>query len=59
METMIQMAIKALEESSCNEIELTDETGMKVKVVKLSPCIYYTNPPIYWTGMSTTYPMKY
>ena len=37
MEGLIKTAIEALEASQCNEIELTDYTGLKVRVVKITP----------------------
>ena len=45
MDNMIEKAIKALEGSSCNEIELTDGS-LKVRIVKItpSPMVYYTYP---------------
>lgn len=49
MDDMIKKAIDALENSSCNEIELTDITGLKVRVVKVSPTIWscYPSPTPY------------
>jgi hypothetical protein len=44
MDELIKMAIKALEESNCNEIKLTDGVGNKVRVVKNSPPIWYQSP---------------
>ena len=44
MDEMIKKAIKALQESSCNEIELTDPTGWKVRVVKFTPIPQYNYP---------------
>jgi len=44
MDEMINKAIKALEDSCCNEIELTDITGLKVRVVKAAPVIWYYYP---------------
>ena len=41
MDEMIKKAIEALQASQCNEIELTDSTGLKVRVVKFSPAISY------------------
>lgn len=55
MDEMIKKAIKALQESSCNEIELTDMSGLKVRVVKISPIpwYYYPSPQSQFT---ITYP---
>ncbi len=44
MDEMIKKAIEALEKSICNEIELTDESGMKVRVVKAPLSVTYTWP---------------
>ena len=43
MDDMIKKAIEALQGSNCNEIELTDLTGLKVRVVKYTPV-----PPYYY-----------
>jgi len=45
MDEMIKKAIEALERSTLNEIELTDSTGIRVRVVKNSPTIWYYYPP--------------
>ena len=56
MEEMIKQAIEALQKSSCNEIELTDSTGLKVKVVKFSPIPQYNSTwPYEYTAQ---YPFK-
>lgn len=34
MEELIKEAIEALETSACNEIELTDRDGRKVRIIK-------------------------
>lgn len=47
MDELIKKAISALETSNCNEIELTDESGMKVRVVKFSPISQITYPVQY------------
>ena len=44
MDEMIKKAIGALEHSSLNEIELTDSTGIRVRVVKFPPTIWYNYP---------------
>jgi len=44
MDEMIKKAIEALQASNCNEIELTDISGMKVRVVKISPATWYYYP---------------
>ncbi|MCK4793835.1 MAG: hypothetical protein KAV87_59450 [Desulfobacteraceae bacterium] len=36
MDEMIKKAIEALQGSTCNEIELTNASGMKVRVIKYS-----------------------
>ena len=41
MDELIKKAIEALQKSSCNEIELTDEKGQKVRVVKFTPIPMY------------------
>ena len=50
MDELIKKAIEALEGSSCNEIELTDATGLRVRVVKFTPIpCYYTQWPYQYT----------
>ena len=44
MDEMLKKAIEALESSSVNEIELTDSSGIRVRVVKNSPTIWYNYP---------------
>lgn len=44
MDEMIKKAIEALQGSICNEIELTDITGLRVRVVKNSPVPLYSYP---------------
>ena len=44
MEELIEKAIKALEESTCNEVELTDSNGIKVRIVK-NPSTILNNSP--------------
>lgn len=56
MDEMIKKAIEALESSNCNEIELTDSSGLRVKVVKTTPIPYYTSP---WPYQYPTYPTQY
>ena len=50
MDELIKKAIEALQASTCNEIELTDATGLKVKVVKFTPIPqYYQGWTHQWT----------
>lgn len=62
MDEMIKKAMEALQGSSCNEIELTDITGLKVRVVKISPAIWYNYPspwPYQYTSQYTSqYPYQ-
>ena len=44
MDEMIKKAIEALQGSNCNEIELTDATGLKVRIVKFTPIPQYNYP---------------
>lgn len=55
MDEMIKTAIKALEDSNCNEVEITDITGLKVRVVKFSPTTSWYPGPWQYT---ITYPAQ-
>ena len=44
MDELIKKAIEALENSNCNEIEITDINGLKVKVVKNFTAVWYPCP---------------
>lgn len=59
MDEMIKKAIEALQSSMCNEIELTDATGMKVKVVKVSPPVNVYPPGYYVNPYPYTYTVQY
>lgn len=60
MEKLLEQAKKFLEVNlSINEVELTDNLGNKVRVVRISPCIYYNYPLAYYNPIyfPTTNPL--
>ena len=44
MDELIKKAMDALQDSSFNEIEMSDAEGNKVRVVRFTPVVQYTVP---------------